>query len=140
MREEQFGQWDGGLTVSADGNGADSYDFGSRAALVSIVKSELRLPELMPLPSPWTLEIQPTLLCNARCHFCSYDDLITAFRHRQRTLPPERRSLGMLAPCGYTGRRDRLRHVSMTLGNPGGWSCFLRAGGHLFSRLVSGAK
>ncbi len=95
MRTEHHETWDGGLTVSADGNGEDSYDFGSRAVLVSIVKSELRLPELVPLPSPWTLEIQPTLLCNARWHFCSYEDLITGFRNSERTMPAGQRTLGL---------------------------------------------
>ncbi len=61
--------WDGGLTVSADSDGTDSYDFGSRAAAVTSLKSGLRLPEMTPLPSPWTLEIEPTLLCNARSIF-----------------------------------------------------------------------
>jgi len=94
-RHEHHETWDGGLTVSADRNGADSYDFGSRAELVSRVKSELGLPGLVPLPSPWTLEIQPTLLCNARCHFCSYEELITGFRNKQRTLPAGQRTLGL---------------------------------------------
>jgi hypothetical protein len=75
--------WDGALTVSAGGDGTDSYDFGSRAAAVTSLKSGLRLPEMTPLPSPWTLEIEPTLLCNARCHFYSYEDLIRDFRERQ---------------------------------------------------------
>jgi molybdenum cofactor biosynthesis enzyme MoaA len=87
--------WDGGLTVSAGSDGTDSYDFGSRAAAVTRLKSGLRLPEMTPLPSPWTLEIEPTLLCNARCHFCSYEDFITGFRERQRTLPVIQRSTGL---------------------------------------------
>src|SRR5580658_10476471 len=87
--------WDGGLTVSAGSDGADSYDFGSRAAAVTSLKSGLRLPEMTPLPSPWTLEIEPTLLCNARCHFCSYEDLIRDFRERQRALPGIQRSRGL---------------------------------------------
>jgi MoaA/NifB/PqqE/SkfB family radical SAM enzyme len=87
--------WDGGLTVSARTDGSDSYDFGNRAAAVTSLKSGLRLPEMTPLPSPWTLEIEPTLLCNARCHFCSYEDLITDFRERQRTLPVIQRTRGL---------------------------------------------
>jgi MoaA/NifB/PqqE/SkfB family radical SAM enzyme len=87
--------WDGGLTVSAGGDGADTYDFGSRAAAVTILKAGLRLPEMIPLPSPWTLEIEPTLLCNARCHFCSYEDFISDFRERQRALPVVQRSRGL---------------------------------------------
>ena len=79
--------WDGGLTVSADSDGTDSYDFASRAAAVTSLKSGLRLPEMTPLPSHWTLEIEPTLLCNARCHFCSYEDLIAGLHERQRDLP-----------------------------------------------------
>ncbi len=71
--------WDGGLT-SAGSDGTDSYDFGSRAAAVTSLKSGLRLPEMTPFPSPRTLEIEPTLLCNARCHFCSYEDFIRDFR------------------------------------------------------------
>jgi hypothetical protein len=51
----------GGLTVSAGTDGTDSYDFGPRAAAVTSLKSGLRLPEMTPLPSPWTLEIEPTL-------------------------------------------------------------------------------
>jgi len=87
--------WDGGLTVSARTDGTDSYDFGNRAAAVTRLKSGLRLPEMTPLPSPWTLEIEPTLLCNARCHFCSYEDLITDFRERQRALPVIQRTRGL---------------------------------------------
>ncbi|HUZ23937.1 MAG TPA: radical SAM protein [Streptosporangiaceae bacterium] len=87
--------WDGGLTVSAGSDGTDSYDFGSRAAAVTSLKSGLRLPEMTPLPSPWTLEIEPTLLCNARCHFCSYEDFIRDFRERQRALPVIQRSRGL---------------------------------------------
>lgn len=87
--------WDGGLTVSARADGTDSYDFGNRAAAVTSLKSGLRLPEMTPLPSPWTLEIEPTLLCNARCHFCSYEDLIAGFRKRQRALPVVERTRGL---------------------------------------------
>jgi hypothetical protein len=58
-------RWDGGLTVSARHDGTDSYDFGSRVAAVTSLKSGLRLPEMTPLPSPWTLEIEPTLLKRA---------------------------------------------------------------------------
>jgi MoaA/NifB/PqqE/SkfB family radical SAM enzyme len=87
--------WAGGLTVSADSRGTDTYDFGSRAAAVTSLKSGLRLPEMTPLPSPWTLEIEPTLLCNARCHFCSYEDFISEFRERQRALPVIERSRGL---------------------------------------------
>jgi MoaA/NifB/PqqE/SkfB family radical SAM enzyme len=88
-------RWDGGLTVSARSDGTDSYDFGSRAAAVTRLKTGLRLPEMTPLPSPWTLEIEPTLLCNARCHFCSYEELIADFRERQRTLPVIQRTRGL---------------------------------------------
>ena len=35
--------WAGGLTVPADSDGTDSYDFGSRAAAVTSLKSGLRL-------------------------------------------------------------------------------------------------
>jgi molybdenum cofactor biosynthesis enzyme MoaA len=87
--------WDGGLTVSARTDGTDTYDFGHRAAAVTSLKSGLRLPEMTPLPSPWTLEIEPTLLCNARCHFCSYEDLIADFRERQRALPVIQRTRGL---------------------------------------------
>lgn len=87
--------WDGGLTVSARIDGTDSYDFGNRAAAVTSLKSGLRLTEMTPLPSPWTLEIEPTLLCNARCHFCSYEDLITDFREKQRALPLIQRTRGL---------------------------------------------
>jgi molybdenum cofactor biosynthesis enzyme MoaA len=95
--------WDGGLTVSARDDGTDSYDFGPRAAAVTTLKSGLRLPELTPLPSPWTLEIEPTLLCNARCHFCSYEDLIAGFREQQRALPVIERTRGLAW--------DRVRHL-----------------------------
>ena len=95
--------WDGGLTVSASLDGTDSYDFGSRAAAVTSLKSGLRLPEMTPLPSPWTLEIEPTLLCNARCHFCSYEDLIRDFRERQRALPVIQRTRGLAW--------ERVRHL-----------------------------
>jgi len=87
--------WDGGLTVSARTDGTDTYDFGHRAVAVTSLKSGLRLPEMTPLPSPWTLEIEPTLLCNARCHFCSYEDLIADFRERQRALPVIQRTRGL---------------------------------------------
>jgi MoaA/NifB/PqqE/SkfB family radical SAM enzyme len=87
--------WAGGLTVSADGAGTDTYDFGSRAAAVTSLKSGLRLPEMTPLPSPWTLEIEPTLLCNARCHFCSYENSIREFHQRQRALPVIQRGRGL---------------------------------------------
>jgi hypothetical protein len=79
--------WDGGPTVSARPDCSDSYDFGNRATAVTSLKSGLRLPEMTPLPSHWTLEIEPTLLCNARCHFCSYEDLIAGLHERQRDLP-----------------------------------------------------
>jgi molybdenum cofactor biosynthesis enzyme MoaA len=95
--------WDGGLTVSARTDGTDSYDFGPRAAAVTSLKSGLRLPEMNPLPSPWTLEIEPTLLCNARCHFCSYEDLIRDFRERQRALPVLQRTRGL--------SWERVRHL-----------------------------
>lgn len=95
--------WDGGLTVSARADGTDSYDFGPRAAAVTSLKSGLRLPEMTPLPSPWTLEIEPTLLCNARCHFCSYEDLIRDFRERQRALPVLQRTRGLAW--------ERVRHL-----------------------------
>ena len=95
--------WAGGLTVSADSDGTDTYDFGSRAAAVTSLKSGLRLPEMTPLPSPWTLEIEPTLLCNARCHFCSYEDFISDFRQRQRALPVIQRSRGLAW--------ERVRHL-----------------------------
>jgi MoaA/NifB/PqqE/SkfB family radical SAM enzyme len=95
--------WAGGLTVSADSDGTDTYDFDSRAAAVTSLKSSLRLPEMTPLPSPWTLEIEPTLLCNARCHFCSYEDFISDFRERQRALPVIQRSRGLAW--------ERVRHL-----------------------------
>jgi sulfatase maturation enzyme AslB (radical SAM superfamily) len=74
-----------------------------KSALVTSRKQELGLPEMTPLPSPWTLEIEPTLLCNARCHFCSYEEFITDFRAQQRSLPPGQRSTGLAW--------ERVRHL-----------------------------
>ena len=70
----------GMLSVSINSQGQDNYDFKRRAALVRQTKEELELEELEPLPSPWTLEIEPTLLCNAHCHFCSYKEDIAKFK------------------------------------------------------------
>lgn len=69
----------GTLSVSVDSKGRDNYDFKSRAALVRQTKEELGLKESEPLPSPWTLEIEPTLNCNSRCHFCSYKEDMVKF-------------------------------------------------------------
>lgn len=71
---------EGVLSVSVNSQGQDNYDFKRRAALVRQLKTELGLGELEPLPSPWTLEIEPTLYCNARCHFCSYEKDIEKFK------------------------------------------------------------
>lgn len=76
---------DGTLSVSVDSRGKDNYDFKLRAALVRQTKEELGLKNLEPLPSPWTLEIEPTLNCNARCHFCSYaEDRIKFIQEQKR--------------------------------------------------------
>lgn len=60
----------------------DSYDFGMRAAWVRKTKEQLNIPEEETLPSPWTVEIEPTQVCDARCHFCSYEAMLS--RHRER--------------------------------------------------------
>lgn len=75
---------DGTLSVAINRRGVDSYDFGSRAILVRQLKEELGLPETEPLPSPWTVEIEPTLNCNAHCHFCSYEEDIAKFKMLMR--------------------------------------------------------
>lgn len=63
------------LTVAYDlKTGKDTYDFGSRAILVRNLKESLMLEETEPLPSPYTLEIEPTLFCNSDCYFCSYEE------------------------------------------------------------------
>ena len=85
----------GELTVSQDEQGNDTYDFGSRAVMVHEIKNSLNLAETEPLPSPWTVEIEPTLLCNARCHFCSYEQDIEAFKQERMALPMANRSFGL---------------------------------------------
>lgn len=63
------------LTVAYDERtGKDTYDFGKRAVLVNNLKESLKLGEIEPLPSPYTLEIEPTLFCNSDCDFCSYEE------------------------------------------------------------------
>lgn len=53
---------------------ADLYDFGQRGALVSKMKI-IQGHSAKVLPSaPWTLEVEPTLLCNTNCVFCSYGE------------------------------------------------------------------
>jgi len=81
---KEAGENDGSLTVAVDRQGIDAYDFKSRAALVRQIKEELGLAEFEPLPSPWTFEIEPTLNCNALCHFCSYEEDIAKFKMLQR--------------------------------------------------------
>lgn len=76
---------DGTLSVSVNSQGKDFYDFKLRAALIRKTKEEMALGDLEPLPSPWTLEIEPTLYCNARCHFCSYkEDRIKFINERKQ--------------------------------------------------------
>ncbi len=62
----------------------DAYDFSSRAILARQEKEALGLAEFEPLPSPWTVEFEPTLFCNARCHFCSYEEDIAAYKQEQK--------------------------------------------------------
>lgn len=78
---------DGRLTVAVGADGIDAYDFGQRAVLVREIKNELGLGTFEPLPSPRTVEIEPTLICNARCHFCSYESDIAKFRAEVRAKP-----------------------------------------------------
>ncbi len=75
---------EGLLTVAINSQGRDDYDFGPRAALVRQTKEDLGLGELEALSSPWTVEIEPTLNCNAFCHFCSYEADIAKFRLEAR--------------------------------------------------------
>jgi MoaA/NifB/PqqE/SkfB family radical SAM enzyme len=131
--------WDGGLTVSARDDGTDSYDFGPRAAAVTTLKSGLRLPDMTPLPSPWTLEIEPTLLCNARCHFCSYEDLIRDFREKQRALPVIQRTRGLAW--------ERVRHLLDEIRDCGTTRGILWSGGgeplvwpHLADAIVASSE
>lgn len=76
---------EGALTYGSSKNtDRDTYDFGSRGAWVRKTKERLRLMEKEPLPSPWTIEFEPTLICNARCHFCSYEAMLSTHRERIR--------------------------------------------------------
>jgi MoaA/NifB/PqqE/SkfB family radical SAM enzyme len=70
----------GFLTVALDKNGIDTYKYDTRAARVRWAKDQMIMDDLEPLPSPHTLEIEPTLLCNANCHFCSYEADIATYR------------------------------------------------------------
>lgn len=78
------------FTVSKDSTG-DLYDFGQRGAIASKMKMIQGIPSGLPLKAPWTLEIEPTLLCNASCTFCSYaQDIAQAKSDRYiRGLPRE---------------------------------------------------
>lgn len=75
-----FSPAEGTLTVAINSQGRDDYDYGPRAALIRQVKEDMGLGESETLPSPWTVEIEPTLNCNAFCHFCSYEEDIAAFK------------------------------------------------------------
>ncbi|GEM_PF-3637388 len=86
---------EGAQSISADGSGKDNYDFRSRAALVRLVKEQLCLRELEPLPSPWTLEIEPTIFCNAACHFCSYTEVMKRFLELKQSNPKIPRGLSL---------------------------------------------
>lgn len=86
---------DGTLTVAKSTDGVDMYDFGRRAIIAREVKEDLELAEFEPLPSPRTVEIEPTLLCNARCHFCSYEQDIANFKKERRSLPIAERTPGL---------------------------------------------
>ena len=70
------------LTTAVDHSGKDVYDYKPRAIIARITKEQLSIPEKEPLPSPWTIEIEPTLLCNSHCHFCSYEEDIKKFKDR----------------------------------------------------------
>src|SRR5579859_7640594 len=92
--EENVGELnDGSLTVSSGFGMLDPYDFGARAALVRAIKDERGLAEFEPLPSPRTVEIEPTLICNARCGFCSYEQDIARFRQESQLAALEGRKL-----------------------------------------------
>ncbi len=71
---------EGVLTVAINSQGKDDYDFRPRAALIRQTKEDMGLGEFEALPSPWTVEIEPTLNCNAFCHFCSYEEDIARFK------------------------------------------------------------
>lgn len=86
---------DGSLTIAVDSKGVDTYDFGPRAIVVREIKEELKLKEFEPLPSPRTLEFEPTLICNARCHFCSYEEDIAAFEKERRLSVLPRKPYGL---------------------------------------------
>lgn len=89
---------EGSLTTAISDNGRDLYEFGDRAIIVNERKRNLGIDEDKPLPAPHTLEIEPTLLCNARCHFCSYEADIELFKKEQRALPlasPQKRNFGL---------------------------------------------
>ncbi len=75
---------EGILTTAIGSDGRDTYDYGRRAALIRQTKDDLELGEFEPLPSPWTVEIEPTLGCNADCYFCSYQDDIKRFKELRR--------------------------------------------------------
>ncbi|MFZ5933003.1 MAG: radical SAM protein [Patescibacteria group bacterium] len=53
--------------------------------MVRKTKEELGLAENEPLPSPWTVEIEPTLICDARCHFCSYKPTLSSHKEQLRS-------------------------------------------------------
>lgn len=75
---------EGVLTHGISNNNLDLYAFEKRAILARKYKERLLLQENEPLPSPWTLEIEPTIICNSRCHFCSYEVMLE--NHRQDLL------------------------------------------------------
>lgn len=79
--------------MAITGDGTDAYNFGERAILVREIKTELGLAAHDPLPAPRTVEIEPTLVCSARCHFCSYEADIEKFRAEIRGRPALRNGL-----------------------------------------------
>lgn len=68
-----------GLSQNQD---KDLYMFERRGVIARKTKEKLGLREDEALPSPWTVEIEPTIICNARCHFCSYEAMLSAHREK----------------------------------------------------------
>lgn len=106
---------EGALTYGSSKDfGTDTYDFGARAVWVRKTKERLGLQEKEPLPSPWTVEFEPTLICNARCHFCSYEAMLSAHRERIRK---EKKAGEVKTPNGLP--KDRVMGVLKELKEAG---------------------
>lgn len=96
------------FTISKGGT-RDLYDFGQRGAFASKMKIIKGYSSEEPLNAPWTLEVEPTLLCNADCSFCSYgEDIAKAKLNRYIKGLPREAVLNALRTAGEAGTKGIL--------------------------------